>query len=188
MTKAEKIYLDWYRFAKGFDWQFDTKGKDQGIISELLQWLDNDEDLWREFLFTIINNDTDKHMAWIIETGLELQPIRHKKGPIRALLSGEKTRSKGAGQRSRAFPEPTQEERADSERYHRDREEYKKWVLSVRAKRKELQDPDWITPLEDITPAFRDNMFYRPGVKVDGRPSRARRPDSELPDGVKRIS
>ena len=186
MTKSEKIYLDWYRFAKGFDWQFDTKGQDQKIIAELLQWLNNDEDLFREFLFTIINNDTDKHMAWIIEAGLELRAIRHKKGAIRAILSGEKTRSTGSGQKSRAFPEPSQAEITEAEKYHRDREEYKKWVLMVRAKRKELQNPDWIP--SEVSPAFRDNMFYRPDVKVDGRPMQGRRPDSELPEGIKRIN
>ena len=177
-AQEERIYLDFFHQVKGFDGHLNFK--DMETIRQLYERLDEDPEKWERFLQAI---PTMKDQ-WVAEH-LSLSAIRTNYDRIRSAAWPVAAAKKSAGV-ARAFPAPSQEEIQDSERYHRDREEYKRWVLMIRAKRKELADLNWMP--ESVTPAFRDNQFYRPDNRVDGRPWKGRRSDSTLPDGVKKIT
>ena len=184
MTQPEKIYLEWYKFAKGFDGHLNAQ--DMRKIDELHKWLDSEDEQFRKFLFTISENPEDRQCRWLLEEAQELvSAIAHKRADIRGLMMGKK-KSSGGLQKARPINPPTQEEINFHEQYKRDQEEYKAWVLMVRAKRKELLDRNWMP--SSVTPSIRNNPFYLPSNRVDGRPLHGIRPDAELPDGVTRIN
>ena len=146
MNEAKQLYLEWFKSVKGFDWSFNAE--DEVIIEDLFRWLDNDIDQWKKFLLAIIKNPQANE--WLLNN-LKPYTINRKRQDIRMKMQSPIDTLKAAPP-----PPMTQDEIEWRIYYDEMRVRAQKYVGMVRAKRKELEDRDWLPEGESM--------------KVDGRP------------------